>query len=60
MCARQLGSAEGMAEPQSTEIVDDQLGESAPGIEQAAETTDQEPVPASPTPQPRETVEPGV
>jgi hypothetical protein len=49
-----------MAEPQSTEIVDDQLGESAPGIEQAAETTDQEPVPASPTPQPRETVEPGV
>jgi hypothetical protein len=48
-----------MAEPRGAEIVGDQLGESAPGNEQAAGSTDQEQVPASRTPRPRETVELG-
>jgi hypothetical protein len=48
-----------MSEPQRTEAVDDQLGEAAPGIGQAAGSADEQQIPASPTPEPRETVQPG-
>jgi hypothetical protein len=48
-----------MSEPRNSEAVDDQLGEAVPGLEQAADSTSPEQIPVSPTPQPRETVQPG-
>ena len=58
MTAGRSGKGAGMSEPRS-EIVDDQLGEAAPGVERrmAAEAEHEE-IPVSPTPQPPETVDP--
>jgi hypothetical protein len=58
MKAARSGRGAGMSEPRN-EIVDDQLGEAAPGVErQVAAAAEHEEIPVSPTPQPPETVDP--